>query len=224
MTNRPPGIVGVGWQGDRMALDDQALTWHLAYQRGVLSRAQASGCGVTDSALRYRLRRGGPWQRLLPGVYLTATGQPTWAQRQIAALLHAGSDGVITGPAALLNYELQRKVPGIVDVLVPPERQRASAGFVRLHRTRRMPTSPVCDGPIRYAPPERAVADAARALADQVAARAVWPARSSAAGARSGSSPPSSGTARSAARRISAPCWRRSSPASGRSPKATCAG
>jgi hypothetical protein len=36
-----------------------------------------------------------------------------------------------------------------------------------------MPTSAMCDGPVRFAPPERAVADAVRALADQVAVRAV---------------------------------------------------
>jgi hypothetical protein len=104
---------------------------------------------------------------------MTATGVPTWEQRQVAALLHCGAEGLITGPAALLNYQLQRSVPRIVDVLVPIERQRGNCGFVRVHRTRRMPESTVCDGPLRFAPPERAVADTARALADRVAARAV---------------------------------------------------
>jgi hypothetical protein len=156
-----------------MAPDNRSLAWILAYQRGVVSREQASGCGISDSALRYRIRRGGPWQRLLPGVYLTATGQPTWDECQIAALLFAGPGSLITGPAALLNYQLQRSVPRIVDVLVPMERQCTSPGLVRVHRTRRMPTSAVCDGPLRFAPPERAVADTARALADRVVARAV---------------------------------------------------
>jgi hypothetical protein len=88
-------------------------------------------------------------------------------------LLYAGPISLITGPAALLNYKLQRSVPRVVDVLVPLERQCASPGFVRVHRTRRMPTSAICDGPLQFAPPERAVADTARALADRVAARAV---------------------------------------------------
>jgi hypothetical protein len=156
-----------------MAVDNRGLAWVLTYQRGVVSREQASGCGISESALRSRIRRGGPWQRLLPGVYLTATGVPTWEQRQVAALLHCGPDGLITGPAALLNYQLQRSVPCIVDVLVPLERQRTSQAFVRVHRTRRMPTSAICDGPLRFVPPERAAADTARALADRVAARAV---------------------------------------------------
>ena len=156
-----------------MALYNSDLAWILTYQHGVVSRAQASGCGISDSAIRSRIRRGGPWRRLLPGVYMTATGVPTWEQRQVAALLHSGPDGLITGPAALLNYQLQRSVPPIVDVLVPLERQRGNCRFVLVHRTRRMPESAVCDGSLRFAPPERAVADTARALADRVAARAV---------------------------------------------------
>jgi hypothetical protein len=156
-----------------MELDDSALLLLRISQRGVVSRTQALECGITPNGLQHRLRRGGPWQRLLPGVYLTATGVPTWEQRQVAALLHAGPDSLITGAAALLNYQLQRSVPWVVDVLVAMERQRGSCGFVRVHRTRRMPESAVCDGPVRFAPPARAVADTARALADRVAARAV---------------------------------------------------
>lgn len=156
-----------------MEPDDRALLLLRISQSGVLSRTQALHCGITPNGIQHRLRRGGPWQRLLPGVYLTATGQPTWEQQQIAALLYAGPGSLITGPAALVNYQLRRAVPRLVDVLVPPDRQCTSPGFVRVHRTRRMPTVAVCDGPVRFAPPERAVADAARATADRVAARAV---------------------------------------------------
>jgi hypothetical protein len=156
-----------------MEIDYRALAVLQVGQRGVLSRAQALHCGFTPSGLQNRLRRGGSWQRLLPGVYLTTTGVPTWEQQQIAALLHAGPDGLVTGPAALLNYQLLRKVPRIVDVLVPLDRQCTSRGFVLVHRTGRMPTSAFCDGPIRFAPPERAVADTAQALADRVEALAV---------------------------------------------------
>ena len=45
---------------------------------------------MTDKALRYRIRRGGPWQRLLPGVYLAVAGTPTIDQRDMAGLLYAG--------------------------------------------------------------------------------------------------------------------------------------
>ena len=48
------------------------------------------------------LRQAGPWQPLLPGIYLAmAGGLPTVAQREMAALLYAGPASMITGSAAL---------------------------------------------------------------------------------------------------------------------------
>lgn len=112
---------------------------------------------------------------MLPGVYLTTTGQPAWEQRQVAALLFAGSGSLITGPAALWNYRVTKIAPRVVDVLIPLDRQRTSPGFVTVHRTRRMPKEAICDGPVRYAPAERAVADTVRAMTvrDLDAVRAV---------------------------------------------------
>jgi hypothetical protein len=158
-----------------MVIDNRAFAWHLAYQRGVITRSQTVACGLTADALLYRIRTGGPWQRLVPGVYLTATGQPTREQLLIAALLHAGPDGLITGPAALMNYRIRGPQTGLVDVLVPVASKRSDAGFVLVHRTRRMPLEAICDGPVRYAPAERAVADTARAMAttDLAGVRAV---------------------------------------------------
>ena len=86
------------------AIDHDALDALLRKQQFVLSRAQAAGCGVTPAALQYRIRPGGPWQRLLPGVYLAVTGTPTPAQREIAALVYAGPGSVMTGLAALRRH------------------------------------------------------------------------------------------------------------------------
>jgi hypothetical protein len=47
----------------------------------------------------------------------------------------------------------------MVDVLVPPGRQRRSTAFVRLHRTARLPGQIASAGPLRFAPVGRAVAD-----------------------------------------------------------------
>jgi hypothetical protein len=60
-------------------------------------------------------------------------------------------------------------------VLVPAATKRSDAGFVVIHRTRRMPREVICDGPVRYAPAERAVADTVRAMTvrDLDAVRAV---------------------------------------------------
>jgi very-short-patch-repair endonuclease len=154
-------------------LDDRSAAWLLAAQHGVLSRAQVFGLGLTAHGLQHRIRRGGPWQRLLPGVYLTATGQPTREQRQIAAMLFAGPGSMITGPAALRNYGIRVPESETVDVLVPAERQQASRAFVAIHRTRRMPRQWTTDGPLRFALAARSVADTVRELDKLPDARAV---------------------------------------------------
>lgn len=119
--------------------DDRSMQWTLASQRGVLSRAQALAAATTASGLQHRLRQGGPWQRLLPGVYLTSTGAPTPVQRGVAALLYAGPESLITGPAALDFHGLRGAKQTAVDVLVPASSSVASRSFVAIHRTRRMP-------------------------------------------------------------------------------------
>jgi hypothetical protein len=73
-----------------MTADDREIAWLLAYQRGLLTRTQSLSCGLTEQGLRHRYRAGGPWQRLLPGIYLTVAGQPTREQIETAALLYAG--------------------------------------------------------------------------------------------------------------------------------------
>lgn len=110
---------------------------------------------------------------LLPGVYLTWTGQAGPAHRQIAALLYAGPASMITGSVALFAHGIKVPYPELVDVLVPAGRQRVSRAFVRLHRTKRMPTQSYTSGVVRYAPPARAVADAARGMAKIADVRAV---------------------------------------------------
>ena len=105
----------------------------------MISRAQALAVGLTNHALRHRLRPGGPWRGLLPGVYMAATGAPTTLQQEMAALLYAGDGSVVTGPAALRSHHIRTELTEIVDVLVPAARQRRDTSFVRLHRTTRMP-------------------------------------------------------------------------------------
>ena len=146
----------------------------LDQQFSVVSRAQLLGLGMKDTAMQWRVRPGGPWQALLPGVYLGLTGAPNLPQKEMAALLYAGPDGVITGPAALMHHGLRG--PGMletVDVLVPAGRQRLSTGFVRLHRTNRMPPRMVSSGPVRLVLVARAVADTARLLTEVRDVRAV---------------------------------------------------
>lgn len=139
----------------------------------MISRAQALGAGLTNHALRHRLRSGGSWRGLLPGVYMAATGAPTTLQQEMAALLYAGPGSVITGSAALRCHHIRTELTEIVDVLVPAARQRRDAGFVKLHRTTRMPGRIWEAGPVRYVMPARAVADAARGITSLRDVRAV---------------------------------------------------
>jgi hypothetical protein len=148
------------------------LDWFAAYQDGVLSRHQVLS-ELSADALRHRIRPGGPWQRLLPGIYLTVTGQPTLRQLEIGALLFAGPDSAITGTAALRICKIRVPETSRVSVLVPADRKRTNCGYVTIHRTRRMPLRVTCDGPLRFAPAARAVADAVPSLASLADARAV---------------------------------------------------
>ena len=159
--------------GKRASFDQDAVAELLGRQLGVISRSQTKGCGMSDAALRHRLRSGGPWQALLPGVYLSASGAVTTAQREVAAILYAGSGSVITGPAALAWHRIRVPRTSIVNVLVPEPRRRRDVGFVQLNRTSRMPRMVFPDGQVCYVPAVRAVADTVRGIADLGAVRAI---------------------------------------------------
>ena len=146
----------------------------LDQQFSVASRGQLLDLGMKDSAMQWRVRAGGPWQALLPGVYLSLTGAPNLLQKEMAALLYAGPGSLITGPVALMHHGMRG--PGMletVDVLVPAGKRRLSSGFVRVHRTARMPSQIVCSGPVRLVVVSRAVADTARLLSEVRDVRAV---------------------------------------------------
>jgi hypothetical protein len=150
-----------------------ALAATLRKQRNVITRKQAFACAMTNNALRHRIRPDGPWQCLLPAVYLAETGTPTPEQRELAALLYAGPGSVITGVAALRSQGIAATASTIIDVLVPADRKLSSKAFVAIHRTRRMPDNVLVEGRRRYALPPRALADTARGLTDLAEVRAV---------------------------------------------------
>ena len=121
-------------------------------------------CGLPPSTLDRYIAPGGRWQRLLPGVYLALTGTATQDQREMAALLYTGPRGLITGSAAVRHHRLSPPGPNLVDVLIPWTDRRQSTGFVRVHRTRRLPSRRYRIGMIRFTKAPRAVADTARSL------------------------------------------------------------
>ena len=146
----------------------------LEKQVSVVSRRQLLALGMKDNAIQYRVRRGGPWQTLLPGVYLTVNGVPSLPQNEMAGLLYAGPGSLITGPLALMHHSIRGgSAVDFIDVLVPIGRQRVSAGYARLHRTARMPVRASSAGPVRLTLVPRAVADTARQLTELRDVRAV---------------------------------------------------
>ena len=144
----------------------------LRRQQGLLRRDQALAAGLTPSALRHRLRPGGPWQTVVPGVCACFTGTLTAEQRHVAAPLHAGAGAQLAGATVLRRFGLHA-VPedGCVHVLVPHRRRPGSAGFVVVHRSSAVPRPVSLDG-LPGSPLPRAVVDAARALSGLRAVRA----------------------------------------------------
>jgi len=144
--------------------DKGRLRAWLRLQNGVIARWQALQCGLTPKAIDYRVGRGGKWQRVLPGVYLAETGSISPEQREVAALLYAGKDSMITGAMAVRRHHVECPGLNVIDVLVPAREHRQSTEFVRVMRTTQMPGNSYKTGAVRFAPPARAVADAARLM------------------------------------------------------------
>lgn len=110
---------------------------------------------------------------MLPGIVLLTSAPPTPDQCIEAALLHGGPDAMITGLWAAHRYGLRKApTPAEVHILVPAAREVASAGFVLVERTTRLPSSVRRDG-TPLAPLHRAVLDGARRLRDFDAVRAM---------------------------------------------------
>jgi hypothetical protein len=159
--------------GRLSTFDQAALSRLLARQHGVVSRDQTVACAMTPGALRHRLRPDGPWQAVLPGVYLTNRGDLSPRQRAAAAFLFGGPGIAVTGAAALTWHGIRQQHDDLVDVLVGLSCYRQGTGFVRLHRTGVMPNVGCWDGAICYAPAARAVADAVRQLREPREIRAI---------------------------------------------------
>ena len=154
------------------AASRQAIAGLLTRQHGLITRAQALACGLDQNVFDRRVRTGGLWQRLLPGVYLTVTGTPTQDQLDTAALLYAGPGSTLTGPAALRRHGVRGPRSKTVDVLIPASRRRKSVDYVAIRFTRRMPEQVCYLGPVQFVLPARAVADSARWLDDLPSVRA----------------------------------------------------
>ena len=101
----------------------------LDQQAGVISRGQALCCGMSESAIRVRLRNG-RWQRLAAGVYATFSGEPPRLALIWAGLLAAGPGATVSHQTAAELYHLGQRRVRAIHVTVPGERQVRRAGGV----------------------------------------------------------------------------------------------
>ncbi|MFI5820951.1 hypothetical protein ACIA8I_17780 [Streptomyces rishiriensis] len=161
-------------------------------RRRVTTAAQLRVQGVAPAEANEQCRPGGPWQQILPGVYLLHPGPPTSEERLHAVLAYAGRDtsaptgvpvqpgggephrpvyeeAMITGLAALNLHGLASAPPlpslEHIDVLVPRPRRLRSAGCAHVVRASTLPAPEQATG-VPVAPVPRALADAVAQLTD----------------------------------------------------------
>ncbi|MFE9723544.1 hypothetical protein ACFYQ5_08095 [Streptomyces sp. NPDC005794] len=165
-----------------------------AVSHRVQSAARLRAHGVTAAQVAAQCLPGGPWQQLLPGVYLLHPGPPTHDDRVRGALLYAGrppagarrtapdrsgpdyGEAMVTGLAALALYGFASApaaiAPHRIDVLVPRTRRLRSTRFVQVTRAAGLPRPQHRLG-VPLAPVERALADAVGSLTDASAVRRI---------------------------------------------------
>ncbi|SDQ04597.1 hypothetical protein [Quadrisphaera sp. DSM 44207] len=152
----------------RVPVDLAALAVLLAPGRSVATHRQLREAGVPASTITRRIRREGPWQRVLPGVVAGHRGVLTRTERRLAAIQYAGRGGALTGRDALEVHGVRVRLDrpdDRVHVLVPHPCQRSSHGFALVTRSRR-PLDAVLVRGLACVPVARAVIDAARRTED----------------------------------------------------------
>jgi hypothetical protein len=123
--------------------------------------------GVPERTAYRRTLGDGPWQLLLPATILLSNGLPTFRQWQIAALVYAGPDAVLTGLGGARLHGLRRGAePEKHHVLIPATRNVKSAGPVIVERTRRPVKRLERDG-LPVAPIARCLLDHVRRMKDE---------------------------------------------------------
>ena len=163
--------------------------------RRVVTAGRLRATGVSVAEATEQCRPGGPWQQILPGVFLLHPGPPTSEERLHAVLMYAArergtgvpvqpgaeephrptyTETMVTGLAALTLHGFT-SAPELaalkqIDVLVPRMRRLRSTGCAHIVRTAALPTPQQVKG-VPVAPVPRALADAVAELSDANAVR-----------------------------------------------------
>ena len=116
---------------------ERAIAALSTQQKGLLTRRQLLGLGVTPSAIDHRLKAG----RLVPifrGVYFTGHGPLPERARELAATLAYVPHGLVSRRSAAVLWLLIQPAPAHpIDVTVPRGRGEGQAG-IRLHHVREL--------------------------------------------------------------------------------------
>ena len=91
---------------------------HVRDNDGVITMSQARNVGLSEQAVRRRVRRG-EWRRCAPGVYFVDDRPFTDAARIRAAVWGHGPRAVASGLSAAWWHGVTKYAPGIVEVTVP---------------------------------------------------------------------------------------------------------
>ncbi|MFD2420424.1 hypothetical protein [Amycolatopsis pigmentata] len=132
---------------------------------GVTTCTRLRDLGVSASAIATRCRPGGPWRRLLPGIILLSSGEPTRRQQMRAAVYYTSPGSVVSGVDALRARGVPLMPSRDIQMLVTPGRRTLPRDFFTIERTSRVPAPELDDG-LPLAPPARAAIDAARRETD----------------------------------------------------------
>ncbi|MFD9370207.1 hypothetical protein ACFWA6_21275 [Streptomyces sp. NPDC060020] len=150
-------------------------------QLNMATHHQLRQAGIPAATISGRSRRTGPWQRLLPRVYLLQTGPPDARQHALSAVLYAaepaadplsGATAALTGGAALALLGIRGAPPDPLHVLVRSPRTVTATGRVRPAPTARWPATIHVHG-VPSARPVRAAADFAARTDDPDLVRSV---------------------------------------------------
>jgi very-short-patch-repair endonuclease len=106
---------------------------------GVLSLAELRACGLSDEALRVRVRNG--WlHRIHRGVYAVGHAGLTPEGRWLAAVKACGPHAVLSHHSAATLFGLERGTDRRPEVTIPATAKYNVPG-IRVHRTRRLHTN-----------------------------------------------------------------------------------
>jgi hypothetical protein len=118
-------------------------------QAHVVSRQQALAMGLTDSAIKARLRAG-LWQAGYPGTYVAHNGEIAYLTRVWSAVLYAGSGVLASFETAAYLHRLVDLPPSAVHVSVPSTRRVFGQRGLVVHLGNRVPAQEqLCSSPPR---------------------------------------------------------------------------